>query len=647
MSSKIYGQHEYAYALDIQKSVEEIKKNKFQYRTLAKFIDAPLANNGISSEEIINEFNNFLNNTKSSNDQETYTTQGSRRSPKNILSNSIVGGLSQENFIIAFTDVIIDRAKEELALAYFDRTAIKMREKNLSLNLNCYVAEKTSISELFPHFYLLAKNSRASLNLNFGNTLLSAFQNDLNGMYSRVDKKLIPECYKQKSSYSIQDASYNFYQNLKKGISLEKSLSLLAPDKKINSDPKNLNVADHYLNLLAACSKSLMQIDQNKWIDTENETLNAFGKEVYLGLLYKNKNYKDSFEKLGFNGVKKNDAAYVNFIFNLTERYKSIKSKIEKGTVNFFSTKDSYESNNAKAVSSPALEVAIDLILIVEDFSQLPNIENFEIYKGAKTARHIIDFYKGVGNNHYGECALAILMILDILSENDANIPTELLKYITLAADISQAQNSEAAKVILENAILPVGSYKVKRTVRFSASLNSYLGINGGFEFLDEPKRFNSRSFYIGPFLPVGIDLSLSNGTEDEMRGSTSLFISAFDFGTVAGYRFRTEVEEMNGYQVERFSNLKFQHFLSPGIFIIRGLEKAPVSFGIGGQYTPRLRKIKSLNTEGLEFDATSFRITAFMSIDIPLLNIAMKGRKKLNSKNNDDFKNKLWYGNQ
>jgi len=181
--------------------------------------------------------------------------------------------------------------------------------------------------------------------------------------------------------------------------------------------------------------------------------------------------------------------------------------------------------------------------------------------------------------------------------------------------------------LILENAILPTGSYKLKRSAKYSASINAYIGLNAGFEFLDQPNELGFRSGYVGPFLPVGVDFSTSNGSDEKLGGSMSIFISAFDFGAVAGYRFRTNVNDNNiDYEVERYPKLKFQHFISPGIFLIRGCKKSPISWGVGGQYTPRLRNIKGVND--LEFYATSFRLTAFLAVDIPLLNIAVKGKK-------------------
>ena len=71
---------------------------------------------------------------------------------------------------------------------------------------------------------------------------------------------------------------------------------------------------------------------------------------------------------------------------------------------------------------------------------------------------------------------------------------------MTLEADISQAETVKEAKGILDAAILPVGSCKIKRNVVFSSSINAYTGTNAGVELLDYTALQENSAIYMGPF---------------------------------------------------------------------------------------------------------------------------------------------------
>ena len=634
-SNFVFGQNEYQYALDIQNYKEKILRG--QFTKLKNFVIDP-EKCETDSEIIKLEFDKFKKKMDYRDNFEIY--QEGLPPPAPVIGTSLLGSiLSQENFIVAFTDVIIDRAKEELAIAYFDRATERMKRKNIKINFG-YGCPETSLalSTIFPNFYFIAENSRTNLNINIGSTLISAFQTDLNGMYNRIDEKIIPDCYKETDFYTIQNSSYEFYNNLKRGISIEKSLVYLKPVKE-----DDFGKVDHYLNLLSICSNSLMGKGTDRWVDVKKSSLNHDGRKFYLKLLDNNKNYESTLQAIGFKGVNKYDAAYRDFFFKLVDRYIALKLKLDKSSVENIKPQGQQDESTGSQKNNGynyALDIASELIYIIKDFTELPDFkEGNKVIKGTEISLQVISFYKSIYNENYGAAALAILTLLDQFSSKDNILTPELVKYITLAADISQAESSHAAKLILENAILPVGSYKLKRSSKYSASINAYIGLNGGFEILDQPNNggLGGRSGYVGPFLPVGVDFSTSNGSDEEIGGSMSIFISAFDFGTVAGYRFKADAnynENNIDYEVERFPKLKFQHFISPGIFFIRGSKKSPISWGVGGQYTPRLRSIKEMNGNELEFNATSFRLTAFLAVDIPLLNIAVKGQKAKEKKN-------------
>jgi hypothetical protein len=134
----------------------------------------------------------------------------------------------------------------------------------------------------------------------------------------------------------------------------------------------------------------------------------------------------------------------------------------------------------------------------------------------------------------------------------------------------------------------------------------------------------NQHAGYIGPFLPIGIDLSWSKGTESKMSFSHSAFISIIDLGVVAGYRFDND----STLSVDKVPEIKFKHIISPGLFYVCGIKNSPISFGGGVQFSPLLRSISDENSIVLN-NASSLRYSLFVAVDIPLMNLSVKGRKK------------------
>ena len=120
-------------------------------------------------------------------------------------------------------------------------------------------------------------------------------------------------------------------------------------------------------------------------------------------------------------------------------------------------------------------------------------------------------------------------------------------------------------------------------------------------------------------FLPIGIDLSWSKGTEDIPKVSHSLFLSILDLGVVAGYRFKTN--SADNTTDNNVPPVKFEHIIAPGLFYVLGCANLPIAFGIGAQYLPKLREITD-NQNIILNRANGFRATAFIAVDLPLFNI-------------------------
>lgn len=619
-----YTQNELWYAIQINNYKSQITKDSSaKYPELAAFVKDPYGSFNVSSDTIKNQFDRYIKdasmNNKAGNAGDQYVAS-IISSIESILSPKI----KSADLLTALTDVIIDRAKQELAAAYFNRMTNSFETKKLVLDFGCSTKEIT-LNKLFPDFYLMVKNSEANMNMQLGNTFITAIKRDIASLNSNIDKYVIPDCYKRKNTYTIYKYSYDLFEKFRANRNIIVALREVRPMNPSNE-------AEHIINLISGISESMVCKDNLNWIDLKKEIKGDKNiLKYYMSLLSLNKNIRPSLEALNINITQDNmDSYYYTFstTFDLLESIQiQINSTTSSSPVNYNvqGTTDQSQSDTNIENNYQASQVISDLLTIVEMYSRFtkdPDKKN-QIDKGLRISGELINFYTAISNKNYSEAVLATLAILNEYSDGKT-LPAEMIQFMTLAADLSQAENAEDARNILDAAILPVGSYKIKRSVAFSTSINSYIGVNGGVELLDYKNLMENAAGYAGPFLPIGIDLSWSKGTEQKMAFSHTVYISILDLGVLAGYRFQNSNDSLS---VASVPQIKFEHVISPGVFYVLGVKNSPLSFGIGTQYSPRLRAITQ---DDIELNvASSVRFTAFVAVDIPLFNLGIRGNPK------------------
>ena len=90
------------------------------------------------------------------------------------------------------------------------------------------------------------------------------------------------------------------------------------------------------------------------------------------------------------------------------------------------------------------------------------------------------------------------------------------------------------------------------------------------------------------------------------------LFASLIDLGAIGNYRLKSSST------VQEAPQIGFSQVLSPGLFFTWGLsKKLPFVAGIGGQISPKLRRITQAGAE--DRDVASKRITVFFAVDVTL----------------------------
>jgi len=191
----------------------------------------------------------------------------------------------------------------------------------------------------------------------------------------------------------------------------------------------------------------------------------------------------------------------------------------------------------------------------------------------------------------------------------------KFLKYAAFMAAIAESESPESVKNAIQAAALPAGSASIKKNVNWNFSINAYLGASGGLEKVTEAdmdEEFTS----IGLWAPVGLAISKRIG-----KSSLSLFGSIIDVGAFASFRLKNGNEEV-------LPETDLANIFAPGMNLIWGIPKCPLSIGLGRQWGPRLRSFDPDDGGTIMpvvGKAAKWHLT--MAFDIPLFNLLSSAR--------------------
>ncbi len=230
-----------------------------------------------------------------------------------------------------------------------------------------------------------------------------------------------------------------------------------------------------------------------------------------------------------------------------------------------------------------------------------------------RVAPSLLDMRRAIQKQDYTAAVIDLnVLLLSALPQSNA-VKDDILRYSMFIANVASAQNSQELHFALESAALPTGSARVKRESLINISLNAYTGpLVGGENLLDTPTA-NDWGTLIGLAAPIGI--AFSTGLSG--AGSLTLLASFLDVGALVSYRFGDS-------KSTGLPEVTFKNMLAPGGYLVYGIPKSPLSVGFGVQYGPQVRKVTLNNVEE---KTSAYRIGVFAGIDIPVLNFYNKPR--------------------
>lgn len=213
------------------------------------------------------------------------------------------------------------------------------------------------------------------------------------------------------------------------------------------------------------------------------------------------------------------------------------------------------------------------------------------------------------------------------LNDNDSTVSkntlAKLLRYGSFMATVATAKSSDEVQYAIEAAALPVGSSRIKRASEFNVSLNAYAGLFYGVERINDVDSGSWRANVYGVTAPIGVAASWGHRAffipTGKSEWSTTLFVSLIDLGAVAAFRFTDD-------STSQIPSIKLKHIFSPGAFLSIGIPRTPISFNLGAQMGPNLRKVNADLSKGNDFDDKIYwRFSASFCVDIPIVNFHTK----------------------
>ncbi|AWH83896.1 hypothetical protein HYN59_01635 [Flavobacterium album] len=633
----LMAQNAYYDALAISQSLDA--QNQFgpdQFYILGKYFD--------NSPEIAREIstNPFLK--KYFNPEAKSLDRGAQTgNPKRNVSN-YMKGVDVTQFANVLSDIMIEHAKDELTVAFFNR-------------FQKFIEEHEEFKMLFPK---TAANFNNLLFYKYSEMLPSlrtSFFEDLNQITYRIDDVLLLPKYRDLLNnfpeVSVTIASLRLIHDLETGNSNAAQLISefaklkqweTATSKGMKNMANSLRVAAIFSESLRSGANPISDNDAGLWI-TPKEIKEFVGNTdaftIYLGLIYQ----QFKVNKIQFEVGDTAPKAFISLIDNNMATIEVMKNKVidfialaDKVNANFRVV--NRKTNLSEEITDDEIYNYITLSIDVIDYSfgivQLfdKNIDSGNFLTIPRAANNL---YKDIYSKEYNQAvvhAFDIFLELNRLIGHSANddkikkVNKDFFDYIEKArpyalfmANMVNAQSDAEIKAALDNLILPVGSSSVKKYSTYNLAFQSYLGARfttGGTRPLQ-----SSWNDSFGVSAPVGVSISHGLGK----GGAVSLFVPLIDLGAIVDYKLSSDTTG-EGETVQKDYKIELGQLFSPGAYLVYGLPwNIPLSLGFGGQYGPGLSKIDT--TDGAIAENPYWRWSAFLSVDIPLFNLGNKSKTK------------------
>jgi hypothetical protein len=541
-------------------------------------------------------------------------TTGWRNEGANLLDISRnrmpeIGGLNITTLADGLARFLVERTKEELNIAFFEKFEDFM-DKNEDIRI---LFPKTSA-------ILLKIGDEIYIYSVFIPLLREAFYSDLNETTVNFANWL--DCANCKSNQlkadqkSILKLVLFLVNHINSGLHPGQILHELTTINGFQDLDKDIRASLLTADLF---SQSLRSKDfEFYWItakDLENFTDPVFSK-LYFGLIYQQAE-KIEFTTKSLRTVLDRYAENINdagvFVHLIYQELAQIDQNLSPGNKN----NNKVSINNYFTIGQKTGQF-IELMythLINKEDQNVAIIAQYNYY-----VLHLSELMADIRSNALNSAVFETYLLLDTLirDEGRKGFLKGFLKYATFMASVSSARDSKEVQAAIESVALPAGSSRIKRETACNISLNAYPGLFGGYEQISKiDKSFKLNAY--GITAPVGFAFSKGNSflfVTTRCRWSTSVFISLIDIGAVAAFRFKND-------SIDQVPTIQLKDIVSPGLFLSFGIPKLPISVNVGAQIGSNLRRVES--TVANYSKNMYVRYSVSLTVDIPILNLYTK----------------------
>ena len=485
-----------------------------------------------------------------------------------------LSGLDVTNITTGLSRFMIERAREELTVAFFERFR-RVAERN------------PEFSALFP---LTTNRLGLLLEFQYGEmlpALRTAFQTDLERLIFRLDnffrlddyRELLEELPEVRLAIRLLRLAREL-ESGKNPLALLEDLKELA-ERELAGEPRFQNLRSS-LQLANLFAQSLRSIAPGRSLITFEEfsllTQDRVALEVYFGLLYQQAKVADVAFTAGGQRLRVTDFLeqqrgnlftienYLMELLQLIERLEEI-----KGGVSF---KQSRNVPLSPEEVDQYLQAALDVVqhALGIGVAMLPGTVRDRYYQILQQAQSL---YRYLSAEEYTDAVLTVSALLrNLLEAGEEFLPdfeydkaridriAELLEYGLFMANMVQASSPAEIEATIANAALPAGSSSIKKAADWNVAVQSYLG---AYYRLDDPAANSTAwSSTFGLHAPLGIAVSRGLGR----GGSLSAFGALIDIGAAVDYELRLSEDPTTGNTVvERDYKIELGQILSPGAY--------------------------------------------------------------------------------
>lgn len=217
-----------------------------------------------------------------------------------------------------------------------------------------------------------------------------------------------------------------------------------------------------------------------------------------------------------------------------------------------------------------------------------------------------------------GDYTEATRELLQFAEAEKFPVPPSVARYAPFVVEMAAAKTAAEAKVALDSAAAPVGSWRVKRrgvTTSVTALIGGALGYETPAE--GEGRRGSAAGTALGS---IGLDVAIPCG-----NWTFGPYISLLDVGQLLSTPIgAASTTDENGTKstAEPGGDIKAVQLFSPGLYLRVGAGNTPFTFGVGATVAPKLRQYSDETSAGASKDIalTMIRANAFLAVDVTIL---------------------------